>query len=167
MGKKGLYEEWLREENLEVLRGWARNGLYMEQIAKNIGISRKTLNEWMKKYQQIGTALKENKEKADLIIENEMFKRAQGYTAKVVKHYKVKRTEYEDGKRVAEVEELIPVKDEVHIPADVKAQTFWLQHRKPENWGKIEEDPERNKDEKAVIEIPATIEINDEVAVEE
>lgn len=153
----GKYEKWLLEENLALLRGWARNGLFMEQIAKNMGISRKTLNVWVNKYPEIGEALKESKEAADLVVENDLFKRAQGYTAKVTKHYKVKRVEYEDGKRVAETEELVPVEDEVHIPADVKAQIFWLQHRKSEDWGKIEEKVD-DDNEKAVVEIPSVVE---------
>ena len=156
MASRGLYEEWRKEENLVLLRGWARNGLFMEQIAKNIGISRKTLNEWVKKYPEIAQALKENKEKADIVVENEVFKRSQGYTVKVVKHYKVKRTEFENGKRVAEFEELVPVEDEVHVPADVKAQVFWLTHRKPKDWGKVPEILTENE-EKSIVEIPAVV----------
>lgn len=155
MAVRGLYEEWRKEENLVLLRGWARNGLFMEQIAKNIGISRKTLNEWVKKYPEIGHALKENKEKADIVVENEVFKRAQGYTVKVVKHMKVRSEKIVDGMKVAE-EELVPVEDEVHIPADVKAQVFWLTHRKPKDWGKVPESTDENE-ERAVVEIPSVV----------
>ena len=35
---KGKYEKWLKEENLLLLEGWARDGLTDEQIAKNIGL---------------------------------------------------------------------------------------------------------------------------------
>ena len=34
---KGKYEKWLKEDNLLLLEGWARDGLTDEQIAKNIG----------------------------------------------------------------------------------------------------------------------------------
>ena len=156
MAKKGLYREWLKEENLVLLRGWARNGLFMEQIAKNIGISRKTLNEWVKNYPEIRAALQENKEKADLVVENEVFKRAQGYNVKLVKHMKVRREKFKDGVKYVE-EELVPVEEEMHIPADVKAQVFWLTHRKPEIWGRVEEVSDKNKEDTGVIEIPAVV----------
>ena len=39
----GKYKEWLSEENLALLEGWARDGLTDEQIAHNVGITAKTL----------------------------------------------------------------------------------------------------------------------------
>lgn len=45
---KGKYEKWLKEENLLLLEGWARDGLTDEQIAKNIGITVSTFYEWKK-----------------------------------------------------------------------------------------------------------------------
>ena len=59
---KGKYEEWINDsDKLILLSGWARNGLSDEQIAKNVGISRSTLNEWKKKYPVISDALKKVK----------------------------------------------------------------------------------------------------------
>ena len=53
------WEEWVNDENrLAVLQAWARAGLSDERIAKHIGISRSTLNEWKKKHQSIRDALK-------------------------------------------------------------------------------------------------------------
>ena len=43
---KGKYEKWLKEENLLLLEGWARDGLTDEQITKNIGITVSTFYEW-------------------------------------------------------------------------------------------------------------------------
>lgn len=43
---KGKYEKWLKEENLLLLEGWARDGLTDEQIAKNMGVSYSTLKDW-------------------------------------------------------------------------------------------------------------------------
>lgn len=40
---KRKYEQWLTPEGLLKLEGWAREGLTNEQIARNMGISRKTL----------------------------------------------------------------------------------------------------------------------------
>lgn len=43
------YEEWLTEEGLLLIEGWARDGLIDEQIAGNMGISTSTFYEWKKK----------------------------------------------------------------------------------------------------------------------
>ena len=58
---KGKYEKWLKEENLLLLEGWARDGLTDEQIAKNIGITVSTFYEWKKKYSEISESLKRAK----------------------------------------------------------------------------------------------------------
>jgi len=47
------------------LEAWARNGLTDEQIASNMGISRKTLFNWKKKNLPILHALKKGKEVVD------------------------------------------------------------------------------------------------------
>lgn len=76
---KGKYEQWLTAEGLLQLEAWARNGLTNEQIASNIGISRKTLQEWISKYSDICDTLKKSKEVADIQVENALFKSALGY----------------------------------------------------------------------------------------
>ena len=52
------YTEWITEEGLLKIEGWARDGLTDEQIADNIGIRRPTLYDWKKKYSDISDALK-------------------------------------------------------------------------------------------------------------
>ena len=42
-------DEWLKEDKLILLEGWARDGLTEEQIAKNMGVSVKTLFNWKQK----------------------------------------------------------------------------------------------------------------------
>lgn len=70
---KGRYQKWLEPENLILLEGWARDGLTDEQIAKNMGISSKTLYEWKNKYSEICKSLKKGKEVADYQVENALF----------------------------------------------------------------------------------------------
>lgn len=55
---KGKYEKWLEPDGLQLLGAWARDGLTDEQIAKNMGISHSTLNEWKKKFPDISDTLK-------------------------------------------------------------------------------------------------------------
>lgn len=73
---KGKYEKWLKEENLLLLEGWARDGLTDEQIAKNIGITVSTFYEWKKKYSEISESLKKGKEVVDYAVENALLSSA-------------------------------------------------------------------------------------------
>lgn len=131
---KGKYEYWLSEEGLMLLEGWARDGLTDEQIADKIGVSRKTLYEWCKKYGDICNTLKRGKEVVDRQVENALLKKALGYNAKIRKAFKIKEVLYENGKRLKETERIEYAEDEVHIPADTTAQIFWLKNRKPNTW---------------------------------
>lgn len=115
-------DEWLEQDKLILLEGWARDGLTKEQIANNIGIGRTTLYEWEQKEPNIANTLKKGREVADYEVENALFKRAIGYTIQV-NEQKVDK----DGC----VHDL--VKD-VHIPPDTTAQIFWLKNRKPDKW---------------------------------
>lgn len=131
---KGKYEEWLTEENLLRIEAWARDGLSDEQISKNMGIATSTLYNWKNEHLEILEALKKGKDIADIQIENALFKKAQGYNAKIRKAFKVKEVIYKDGKRLKETERIEYAEDEVHIPADTTAQIFWLKNRKPDVW---------------------------------
>ena len=73
---KGKYEEWLTEDGLILIEGWARDGLTDEQIAHNMDISTVTLYDWKKKYPKISNALKKTKEIVDRQVENALFKKA-------------------------------------------------------------------------------------------
>lgn len=120
---KAKAEEWLADERLVILEGWARDGLIDEQIAENVGISVRTLYRWKQQYCQICHALKKGKDAADREIENALFKRAKGYD------FEEKRIKKKGG---VIVEETVITK---HIPGDTTAQIFWLKNRKPEYWG--------------------------------
>lgn len=131
---KGKYEEWLTKEGLLKIEAWARDGLTDEQIANNIGISRKTLSEWKVKHSDISDTLKKGKEVVDIEVENALLKKALGYNAEVRKRFKVKEVYYDEEGRRCEKERLEVGIDEVHIPADTTAQIFWLKNRKPNDW---------------------------------
>ena len=131
---KGRVLEWLEEDKLKLLEGWARNGLTNEQIAKNIGVNPKTIYDWMNKEPKIKQALKKGKEVVDLEVENALFKRAIGYTITIMEQ-KIDK----DGM----VHDVIR---DVHVPGDVTAQIFWLKNRKKHDWrDKVEY--ETNSDE--------------------
>lgn len=132
---KSKAEYWLTSDGLTLLSGWAREGLTDEQIAKNMKISRSTLNEWKKKHSDISDTLKKNKEIVDYEVENALLQKCFGYNKKVLKNIKVKHVEYnDDGRKISEHEEIVEVYDEVHIPADTTAEIIWLKNRQPDKW---------------------------------
>ena len=115
-------EEWLEPENLLLLEDWARQGLFDEQIAKNMGVSEATLYNYKKKYPKIKEALRKGKEVVDIEVENAMFKRAIGYTI-TINEQKVDKDGF-----------VHDLKRDVHIPGDVTAQIFWLKNRRRQQW---------------------------------
>jgi len=138
---KGKYQEWLSDDGLLRLEGWARDGLTDEQISKNIGINPATLYKWIDKYSKIGEAIKKGKAPVDIEVENALLKRALGY------EYEEVITEiYGDGKKHIK-------KVKRYIPPDVTAQIYWLKNRRPE---KFRDKPaEEHKDEsvKVIIDV--------------
>lgn len=118
---KGKYEYWLTPDGLLRLEAYARDGLTDEQIAKNVGITAKTLYAWKKQYSEICESLKKGKEVVDIQVENALLKRAMGYT-----YTEVKVENGEDGTKVTKtVKEVVP---------DTTAQIFWLKNRRPDQW---------------------------------
>lgn len=111
-------QEWLTEERLILLEGWARDGLTDEQIASNMGISVATLYRWKKKYCEICEALKKGKEVVDRKVENALLKAALGY-------------EYEE-EAVTNKGEVVTVRK--YQPSNTTAGIFWLKNRKPDMW---------------------------------
>ena len=69
-------DEWLEQDKLILLEGWARDGLTYEQIAHNMGIGLTTLKEWRQKEPTIQSALKKGREVVDYEVENALLKSA-------------------------------------------------------------------------------------------
>lgn len=156
---KGKYKEWLTDDNLTRLRGWARKGLKDEQIADLIGIKRQTLYEWKNKYPDISDALKDGKEIIDDKVEESLIKTMMGYSITDVTYKMVKVDEFVLKARRAKfatkykkehptaskseilaatgesvpVYEKIPIIENVHeVGPNTSAMIFWLKNRRPE-----------------------------------
>ena len=123
---KGKYHDWITEEGLIRIEGWARDGLTDEQIAHNVGIAPRTLYRWKDKYEQISQALKKGKEVVDREVENALFKSAIGFEYEETKIIKEKDDMGRDRTRVE--------KTKKRVPPNVTAQIFWLKNRKPKEW---------------------------------
>lgn len=132
---EALYKKWIAPDGLWKIQEWAKSGLTDTEIAAQIGVTRKTLYEWEKKYPEFKEALQRAKRQADDKVVGALYSRATGYTATVKKMQKIRTVKYDKlGKKVSETEELVPYEEEVHVPGDVNAQKFWLTNRDPENW---------------------------------
>ena len=110
--------EWLENDKLILLEGWARGGLTDEQIAKNMGIAPSTLYEWKKKSKEFSESLKKGKEVIDFEVENALLKRALGY--------EYEEETYENG--------ILTKKVKKHVAPDTTAQIFWLKNRQVKKW---------------------------------
>lgn len=121
------------KENLLRIEGWARDGLDDKNIAKNIGYNDTYFCELKKKHSELSKALKKGRAPLDIIVESTMYRKAVGMKIKRQQAIKLKRTIYEDGKRIDE-EYVEKVELEEDLPPDTVAMIFWLKNRKPEHW---------------------------------
>lgn len=115
-------EDWLTEDSLLKLKGWARDGLTDIEIWKQIGIGKTTFYKWMKLYPNFANAIKEGREPVIVQVEDAFINSCLGY-------YKTERTiiEYPDGTQVKKAVEK-------YYPPKVGAQIFYLKTKKPELW---------------------------------
>ena len=149
------YEEWLTEEGLLQLEGWARDGLTMGDIAQNIGIARQRLYKWMEQYPDIKKAIKKGQKPVDIKVENALLKRALGY------EYEETITEITT---VGDKQQKHVRKFKKHMPPDVGAICFWLKNRKKDNW-KDRPVSEGTKEDDALNKLLERL--NDESAIEQ
>ncbi|MDT2864678.1 helix-turn-helix domain-containing protein [Vagococcus carniphilus] len=117
------YDEWITEEGLIKIEGWARDGLTDEQIANNIGVNVRTIYDWKNKFSQFSHALKKGKDVVDRQVENAMFKSAIGYEYDEITKELNKDGELEVTKVVTK-----------QVQPNSTAGIFWLKNRKPKEW---------------------------------
>ncbi len=151
------------EPYLELIEGWTRDGVVMSQIAEKLGISKTTLYKYMQEHSELSERLKKGRDVSDAEVENELFKKAVGFTRTEKKPIKVKKVEYEGGKRKCEKEEIMMVEQEVYYPPELGAQVFWLKNRKPDKWReKIENKIETEENGVGVMILTPVKEVEDE-----
>ena len=93
-------------------------------------------------------------------VEQALYRRTQGYTVAVKKSYKLRRVEYDPdtGKKLCEYEELAQGLDEEIVPADLRAQVYWLNNRRPALWSDRPAPAETEPGESGVVLLPAVAE---------
>jgi len=116
-------DRWLDNDGLDLLAGWSREGLNLEEIAVKMGVGLSTLRRWRKKYPSLEEALQRGRDAADIAVESALFKRAVGYVAEEVT------------KQLDKSGELVVVKVvQKMVEPNVTAQLFWLKNRRPDLW---------------------------------
>ena len=77
---KGNRAEWEEDDNLMLLAGWRRDGLTIEQIARDkVGCNPVTIYDWINKSPKIANALKKSKEIVDREVESALFRQINGF----------------------------------------------------------------------------------------
>lgn len=77
MATRPKVTDWLNDEyKLTLLRGWVRDGLTNDLLAKKMGISEATLYNWKNTYAEFLEVLKADKDYADTQVENALYKAA-------------------------------------------------------------------------------------------
>lgn len=115
-------EDWTTPEGLDELRGMADGTI--QDIAKAIGISPRTLNRWCERSDAIRDILYDRKRCA--MVEKEVYACCFDRTRKV----KLRKQVIDKN---GEIKELVEEKMVV-LPADFRAQKYWLNNRNPDRW---------------------------------
>ncbi len=133
--------------NLDRIAEMVSKGWSYAKIAKAIGLAPSTFKDYIKKYPELSAIIKKNAHARDVIVEDALYRRAKGEYATVKKPVKVKRIEYENGKKVREYEEVIESEETVYVPPDTGANIFWCVNHMPDKYKnnphKLELDKER------------------------
>lgn len=112
---------WQEPAQLSLLRGWVRDGVSEQEIARRMGLKPMGLRIWRKRYPAIGDALAQTGELTDYQVEEALLKAAMGY------RYTEEKTEQTDkGEK--------QVWTEKEVSPNVTAISLWLKRRKPEVW---------------------------------
>ena len=123
-----------KDEYAEHARKLCLLGATDKEMAAFFDIAESTLYLWKKDIPEFSEAIKEGKEIADMEVAAGLNKRARGFEYIEEQAIKVKEVEYENGKKVSEIErvEIVPI---TRIePPESRAASFWLKNRKSRVW---------------------------------
>lgn len=80
MAAKGKWADWVTEDGLNTIRGWARDGFSDAQIAKNMGIGKSAFYDWQQKFPEFKEAIKKGRAPVVVELEDALYKAGLGYT---------------------------------------------------------------------------------------
>lgn len=89
-GRKAQYADWLKEEGLLLIKGWARDGFTDKQIAKLIGVSESTFSDWKRRFPAITETIKKGRQPICYEVEEALYSRCKWKkVTEVVRKYTV------------------------------------------------------------------------------
>lgn len=152
---------------LDKIAKWAEQGASQAEIARKLQVAVSSFKLYLSRgdkgeepYTDLSDCFRRAAEVPDDEVQAALYKSALGYNAPVAKNFKVKEVIYDEktGKKIRETEKLVTAIDEVHVPANVTAQMFWLANRKPNDW-KYKPEPNGDDDEggTGVVQLPAVM----------
>lgn len=153
---------------LDKIRRWAEGGASQAEIAGKLSLAVSTFKLYLAKgekgeepYTDLSDCFRTACEVPDDTVQAALYKSAIGYNAKVNKTFKIKEVIYDEGtgRKLRETEKLVTAQDEVHVPANVTAQMFWLANRMSDKWRYKPEPVQDDEDGgTGVVELPPVME---------
>ena len=131
-GRPSLYKPEFAEQAFELCLAGATN----RDLADTLEVGHSTIDNWLRKHPEFAQSVKRGRALADGRVAHGLYSRAVGYS-------------YETTRVVLYKGEPVVLPHTVHKPPDVRAGTFWLRNRRPEQWG----DPWRNGPEPVQHEV--------------
>lgn len=125
MAKHGKYRDWITQDGLNTIRGWARDGYSDTQIAKNIGVSRQQFYVWQKEYPDILDALKKGRQPVVVELEDALYKAGLGYEYEEMVE-EITEVDGEQRKHIKRIKK--------HAPPNVIALIFALKNLKKQKF---------------------------------
>lgn len=104
------------------------------KLADFFDVTEQTINNWKHDFPEFFESIKKGKLRADAEIAEGLFNRAKGAVINTQQAIKLKRVEYDQGKRMLEEERVEVVDLLQEVPPDTAAGIFWLKNRNPEMW---------------------------------
>lgn len=149
---------------IDKIASWVEKGATEKEVAQKLHIAYSTFRKYVdegnkgdERYMALAAAFVQACEVPDDEVEASLYKLCNGYNATIKKNFKVKEVLFDPdtGKKMKEVEKLVTGFDEVHVPANVTAQMFWLANRRGDRWAyKPEKSQGDDSSEQGVIMLP-------------
>jgi hypothetical protein len=110
-------------------------GFTSEELARVFGVGKKTVDMWMRTHEEFRDAVRQGKFEFDTQhVEQALLKRALGYTVAERTTKSIYLREKDDAGKVVKIPaKEVSVVEKIVLP-DIKAITFWLTNRRPEDW---------------------------------
>lgn len=145
-GRKDFYTVLDIHNKLDMIKGWAREGITDKELYDMLGVGHDTFYRWKKDIKEFSDTLQEGREKANGELLNRAFMLAMGHTQTVTEPMKVKQGDYETIEMVTY---------EKHMQPNAAMMQFMLKNRMPNRYkDKHEVDVSGNVGVRILDDIP-------------